>query len=43
MSGAEVASLVLAGVSAAAGLKTASSRSHSSRGEVCGLRGVTEP
>ena len=42
MLGAEVASLVLTGVSTAAGLKTVSSRSYSSYSEVCGLRGVTE-
>lgn len=42
MSGLEVAGLVLAGVSAAAGVKTASDRSGRSKSEVCCMKRVTE-
>ena len=43
MSGLEVAGLVLAGVSAASGLKVAAERSRNSHSEVRRLKCVTEP
>lgn len=42
MSGVDVAGLVLAGVGAAAGVKTASDRSRSGKSEVCCVKRVTE-
>lgn len=42
MSGVEVAGLVLAGVGAAAGVKTASDRSRSGKSEVCCVKRVTD-